>query len=270
MNPILKKKGGKFYAKKEIFAYFPKEINTYIEPFVGGGSVFLNLERFGIKIKTGCYLNDLSNDVYVLWKVFYEKVLLDQLNALFEQFALYSQSIFEYLIDYEPKTDAERIFRLLSLTMQSYQGDAKTYYIGIGDINRKMSKLYRPAEFWTLYHQYLVRMNVKISKKDYSLFFQGLFNRKESFNYCDPPYLETSGYDDLPFTVSDQEHLCHFIHNFKGKAMLSLNKHDWVKEHYGDLYMFLLKTRWAGNIKSSLSKHTEEYLILNYDPSKPD
>ena len=36
--------GDKYRILNQILPYFPTKINTYIEPFVGGGSVFLNVD----------------------------------------------------------------------------------------------------------------------------------------------------------------------------------------------------------------------------------
>jgi DNA adenine methylase len=270
MNPFLKRKGGKFYSKNAILPYFPKNINTYIEPFLGGGSVFLNLEKAGITIKTGAYLNDLDGDIYSLWKVFYEKNLLTQLIDMLSKFALYSQDCFDYLQDLSPANEIEKIFKLFMLTMLSYQGQGESYYIGIGDINRKMNKIYEAEPYWLKYHDYLVRMNAKISNADFSVFFKGCFNRPESFCYCDPPFFDTSGYDNLPFPLEKHEQLCKCVHNFKGKIALSYNPNEWVYDHYNDMQIITLKTRWAGNIKSEKSKATFEYLILNYGDSQID
>lgn len=264
MNPFIKRKGGKFYARKAIYPYIPREINTYIEPFVGGGSMFLGLEQAGINVTTGCYLNDLDKDIYTIWKVFFEKQQFTQLIECMKNYSLYSQDCFNYLLEFVPASDVESAFKILSLTLMSFQGCATNYYIGIGDINRKMNKIYKSESDWNEYHSYLSRMNVKISCTSYDTFFQGLFNRKESFIYADPPYFETSGYDSLPFTESDHENLCHLIHNFKGKVALSLNSHPWVLENYKDLSIYPIKTRWSGNVKSELSKSVDEVLILNY------
>ena len=52
--------GDKYKLIKEIKQYFPKDINTFIEPFVGGGTVFLNVEA------KKYILNDIDENIYNL------------------------------------------------------------------------------------------------------------------------------------------------------------------------------------------------------------
>ncbi len=54
--------GDKFKLIEEIREYFPNKINKFIEPFTGGGSVFLNVEA------KEYLLNDIDKHVYQLHK----------------------------------------------------------------------------------------------------------------------------------------------------------------------------------------------------------
>ena len=40
LKPIIKWSGGKSDEIKQFISYFPKDYSLYIEPFIGGGSVF--------------------------------------------------------------------------------------------------------------------------------------------------------------------------------------------------------------------------------------
>jgi DNA adenine methylase len=61
MKPVIKWTGGKSREIKEIKSVLPKEYNTYIEPFFGGGAVF-----FELKPKKAI-INDLSKDLITLY-----------------------------------------------------------------------------------------------------------------------------------------------------------------------------------------------------------
>ncbi len=62
MNSFLKYPGGKFKELQIIKEFLPIRINRYFEPFVGGGSVYLNL-----KFKPS-FINDKSIDLINLYK----------------------------------------------------------------------------------------------------------------------------------------------------------------------------------------------------------
>lgn len=61
-KPLFRWPGGKFEELKNFEEYFPKNIENYYEPFIGGGSVYLNIEA------TNYYINDKSTDLINLYK----------------------------------------------------------------------------------------------------------------------------------------------------------------------------------------------------------
>jgi len=50
-EPVIKWSGSKRSQASEIIKYFPKEIDTYYEPFIGGGSMMRELLDSDIKVK---------------------------------------------------------------------------------------------------------------------------------------------------------------------------------------------------------------------------
>ncbi len=62
LGPLLKYPGGKNSELENIFKFAPKEINNYIEPFVGGGAVY-----FATKSKR-YFINDISQELMLLYK----------------------------------------------------------------------------------------------------------------------------------------------------------------------------------------------------------
>jgi len=67
-KPVIKWSGSKRSQSEEIIKSFPKTINTYYEPFVGGGSVLRQLLHSDIKVnKYIC--SDINKDLISLWNM---------------------------------------------------------------------------------------------------------------------------------------------------------------------------------------------------------
>lgn len=62
LKPLLKYPGGKTSELDVINKYLPTDINNYIEPFVGGGAVYFNLNH------KKNYINDKSEELMLLYK----------------------------------------------------------------------------------------------------------------------------------------------------------------------------------------------------------
>jgi DNA adenine methylase len=71
-KPFLKWVGGKTQILEEVLCVFPKDINNYHEPFLGGGSVLIGLLsyiKYGkIKISGKIYASDLNSNLIGLYK----------------------------------------------------------------------------------------------------------------------------------------------------------------------------------------------------------
>lgn len=66
-QPVIKWSGSKRSQAEQIVSYFPREINTYIEPFCGGASVFRALVESNINVKR-YVLADNNFDLMNLWQ----------------------------------------------------------------------------------------------------------------------------------------------------------------------------------------------------------
>ncbi len=68
ISPVIKWSGSKRNQADKIVNMMPKEIDTYYEPFVGGGSVFIKLATSSIKVNK-FILSDINDDLISLWKI---------------------------------------------------------------------------------------------------------------------------------------------------------------------------------------------------------
>ena len=84
MNPIIKWAGGKEKELPYIKENLPSNINRYIEPFVGGGAVYFNLN-----IKESI-INDKSEELINLYRCIknHDKEFFDKLKAIYKNWRL--------------------------------------------------------------------------------------------------------------------------------------------------------------------------------------
>ena len=84
MNPIIKWAGGKEKELPYIKENLPEKINRYIEPFVGGGAVY-----FDLNIKDSI-INDKSEELINLYRCIsnQDKEFFDKLKAIYKNWRL--------------------------------------------------------------------------------------------------------------------------------------------------------------------------------------
>ena len=79
MSKLMKWSGSKESQATEIIKLFPEQIETYYEPFLGGGSIFLNLLDSDIKINK-FILSDLNSELISVYNLIKNnhKLLIDK------------------------------------------------------------------------------------------------------------------------------------------------------------------------------------------------
>lgn len=89
MNPIIKWAGGKEKELPYIKENLPKKINRYIEPFVGGGAVYFDLD-----IKESI-INDKSEELIALYKCIsnHDKDFFNGLKAIYKNWRLLEEVV---------------------------------------------------------------------------------------------------------------------------------------------------------------------------------
>lgn len=94
VKPFMKWVGGKTQIINEVLELFPKTMNNYHEPFLGGGSVLLGLltyiENGFIKVYGKIYASDLNSNLIGLYKNIQSEPdkLIDEVKKIMEEFSL--------------------------------------------------------------------------------------------------------------------------------------------------------------------------------------
>lgn len=246
LKPISARIGGKVLLKKKIVnQYFPSSntYKTYVEPFVGGGSIYFFKNKDGHKE----VINDLDPSIYQLFKGFQKYAdngLAEDVNGD------YTQEDFDKIKNSNPTTDYDKFLKTYLLYKLSYFGRGDSF--GKPRINTKF-----PA--------YKERLDgVTILNEDYKKVIKD-YDSKDTFFYLDPPTTEQTGRFNYP--AIDVQELANICKSIKGKFLLSLANTKIKKELFKDFTIKSIPTKYVGSkTKGGQSVKVNEYLIMNYVP----
>ena len=224
-EPVIKWSGSKRSQAEEIIKYFPKEIDTYYEPFIGGGSMMRTLiDDDTIKVKS-IVCSDINEDLINLWNCikndfegvyFHYKTLWNELNKDENK-----ERKKEFFNTIRARYNKERnpldfmfIMRTTTNGMPRYNSNGEfnnSFHITRDGIIP--DKLYKILEEWSYK---LNKKNVKFIVSDY----KDITPQENDFIYMDPPYANTKG---MYFGGIDNEKLFDYIRNLKCKFALSFD-----------------------------------------------
>ena len=196
-QPVIKWSGSKRSQCQNIINHFPKEINTYYEPFCGGASVLRGLLESDIKVKQ-YVCSDLNEGLIELWKLIkedpvsvsnhYEK-LWTELNQ-YEDKAIkrqYFENVRErYNKEHNP-LDFMFIMRTTTNGMPRYNQKGEfnnSFHITRNGIDPE--RLRKIINEWSVL---LNKNNVCFKCCSYDT----IIPQKGDFMYLDPPYAGTKG-----------------------------------------------------------------------------
>lgn len=196
-QPVIKWSGSKRSQCQNIIKYFPKEVNTYYEPFCGGASVLRGLLESDIKVKQ-YVCSDLNEGLIELWKLIkedpvsvsnhYEK-LWTELNQ-YEDKAIkrqYFENVRErYNKEHNP-LDFMFIMRTTTNGMPRYNQKGEfnnSFHITRNGIDPE--RLRKIINEWSVL---LNKNNVCFKCCSYDT----IIPQKGDFMYLDPPYAGTKG-----------------------------------------------------------------------------
>lgn len=194
INSPFRYAGGKFYARKLILEHIPHH-NFYIEPFVGGGSIFFAKE----KVKNN-WLNDVDHDLINTYLIIRDKPY-DLIEALAGEKALKERHTW-YKNVFQPTNDLERAIRWYYLNRTSYSGimNPKNCYWGYGD------KYSMRPENWgrSIIKTSEKLQGVKFTNVDFEDVIDNAPNN--AFLFIDPPYFNADQDKFYTFSFKKDDH----------------------------------------------------------------
>ncbi|MFA7288643.1 MAG: DNA adenine methylase [Melioribacteraceae bacterium] len=288
--------GDKYKLMKQLINLFPKEINNYYEPFVGGGTVFLNIDakKYVLSdsnkhlINIHKFLMDCSItpdkffdqvqlliNQYNLSKSFKEDVIPDSLKKEWKKtyFARYNKEGYERLkehVNNKGKNDPLILYLLLIYgfnRMLRFNGGGKfNLPVGNVDFNKNVVNALNG------YFHFVQNKKIKITSQDFRTFFIKKEFQKNDFIYLDPPYLITSSEYNKFWNSQTEIDLLNVIDKLNKKGIkFALSNVTHYNEENNSLLI-----KWMGkynihkiesnyiNYHNNRKKIIKEVLITNY------
>jgi len=244
-KPLTARLGGKVLLKKQIVRNFfpnPVDYNTYVEPFVGGGSVYFFKDKNDHKE----VVNDIDPNIYTIFKGFQK---YDAEKIANEVNGDYDKADFKKLLEYKPSDDFGKFIKTFLINRLSYFARGKTF--GKPRIN-------------STFKGYKDRLeDATILNEDYKKVIQK-YDAKNTFFYLDPPYAESQS--EFYYPSINLKELQQVLAKIKGKFLLSFPDIKEAKDMFKDKYhIYEIKTKYVG--RRQLGGQTipsREILVSNY------
>jgi len=288
--------GDKYKLMDQLINLFPKEVNNFYEPYVGGGTVFLNINA------KKYYLNDIDKNLisihkflikssrnpekffkdvekiiykYNLSRSYKEDVVPDELKKKWKKtyYARFNKKGYEELrecINKNKKNDLLILYILLIYgfnRMLRFNGGGKfNLPVGNVDFNKNV------VNALNNYFDFVKVRKITLSSKDFRDFFSGKRYSKNDFVYLDPPYLITASEYNKYWDQKSESDLLNLIDKIDKKGVkFALSNVTYYNGSKNDLLINWMKKYKVYKIKSNYisyhnnkKKKIKEVLIINY------
>lgn len=261
-KPFIKWVGGKHSIVNELTGFFPKDIMTYFEPFLGGGSVFFSLKHQQSVISDE---NRWLIDAYVALKSNWQLVTeyLDKMTNSHQEF-LRVRAIDPWTLNLY-----ERAAQFIYLNKTCFRGLFRVnqkgqFNVPYGEYDRRY---YDPLNFEAIS---TALAQVEIKSCDFELALYGI--SETDFVYFDPPYYKLGGYSDFNRYTSQQfrekDHfrlaaLCRELDTKGVRWAVSNSDTEFVRQLFSGFHIHQVSARREINLNSQ-ERDVVELLITNY------
>jgi len=259
LPPIIKWGGGKSDEIKMFKKYIPSDYNIYLEPFIGGGSVFFHL------MPKKAIITDVHKELIDLYTVIKE----GSANKIYE------------FMEKSPNNDTTYYKIRDEMKIESQLDSAKRFYYQRKTCFRGMLRYNKSGHFNTAFGKYKTINYDNLKNKEYenllkrseiiNTSYEYIFekyNDDKNFMFLDPPYdSEFTDYGYCKFGKDDHIKLAKLFKETKIKCLMIIGKtkfiedlyKDYIVEEYQKKYKFKL---YAGRIGDEIN--VKHLIIKNY------
>lgn len=261
--------GDKYKILNQILPHFPNKINSFIEPFVGGGSVFLNVEATKYNLNDFEYhlinlhkflnknnykklLNIIERNIikYGLSKSYVEDIIPDHLKKKFVK-TYYAKFNKDAYVDMRADFNKKHTNYILLYLLVIYGFNRMLRFNSKGDYNVPVGNVDFNTNVVTALKEYYVatkKKKIVYKNKDYRDFLIKLEFKENDFIYFDPPYLISSSEYNKYWNESMEHELLEILDK------LNKNKVKWALSNV---------VLYRGNRNKILEKWMQKYNVYN-------
>ena len=273
-QPFLKWAGGKSQLLEQFEPFFPRSIESYCEPFLGGGAVFFHLKARFPKMRAA--LRDNNSELINCYEVVRDQVreLMRQLDAHLQQFRAEGESYYYQVRKQHRLSGAlERAARMIFLNKTCYNGlyrvnGSGQFNVPIGSYRPERVSLYDANNLQAASHA-LQEVDLRVQD-----FRKTLINAEAGdFVYVDPPYYPLSrtanftSYTQEDFGPAEQEELSELIAKASRRGaqlMISNSDTPTTRQLYAPWKLSTVQARRAVNCDGAKRGRISELVALTY------
>ena len=292
--------GDKYKLMPQLINLFPKRITRLIEPFAGGGSVFLNTkskkylanDNNSYVIRLHKFLFSFKSNRHSFFKEFESIILTYGFSASFlgmtvsdelkmqyvkTYYAVYNKEAYKKLKDDFNRDKTNMMFLYILLV---YGFNHMLRFNSAGDFNLPVGNVdYNQNVYNALntYFDFVDKNSVDFFALDFQTFLEGILFEKGDLVYVDPPYLISASEYNKFWTEKEEGRLLEILDWLDSQGVkFALSN---VVEHKGKTNPLLIE--WAKKYKvysissnyisfndNTIKRNTKEVLITNYGKSK--
>ena len=288
--------GDKYKLIREIRTHFPQHIDRLIEPFVGGGSVMMNV------VAESYLLNDINEYVIGLHRMLQEYIgreeeFVNELYAIIDQYGLslsYREDVVpknlktEFPKTYYSRYNKEAYLRMKADFIEGGQLDMKRLYLlliygfnhmlrfnGKGLFNLPVGNVDFNKNVHDALEDYFMLLSQKDAEwhnEDYRNFLNEIDYQPDDLVYLDPPYLITfSEYNKL-WNKETERDLLELLDNLNDRGVkFAISNVTHYRGRVNDIFLEWSRRYNVHSIKSNYIsfndnsiKQFSEVLVTNY------
>lgn len=224
LKPLVKWSGGKHKEIRNFEDFFPEDFEVYIEPFVGGGAVFFDLNA----------QKNVISDVHEGLINFYKQLSLGNGLEIYNRLSeleVNEESYYRVRDQLEPKDDIDEAVIFYYLRKTAFRGMLR--YNSKGKFNIPWGR-YKSVNFEELkkeeYTDLLKRTDVRLSSFE-DIFEE--FDSESNFVFLDPPY--DSKFTDYGYCKFGQDYQAKLAETFaktKNKCLMVIGRTPLIEDLY--------------------------------------